>query len=175
MKTSITVKVDRSNLSSKLKNMIKNSINETVLSEIGDTIVRMNRKNARTGKDGKGHPFPKPSEKWQKYREKLSQKNKPHMSYGKYRSNATFTGQLLDQMIYLIDEKYKTIKIDFSEGKRDQYVGLRVKLIGSDKTTSKDIAEGFSDRGSKIIGLNQEMKDRIKFILTLAIKKMIKF
>lgn len=175
MKTSIKISVDKSGLDKITKEIIKSSASKDVLNEIGDTLVRMNKKNSRTGKDGDGNNYKNLSRDWIDERTSLSKKTPTHISYGKNRSNATFTGQLIDSIYYFIDEKSKSITLDFKNIKRSRYINEKGKAVGNIDTKNSDIAKSFNDRGSKILGFNEEMKKRIEFILTSSIRKLLKF
>lgn len=171
--TSIKLKVDKSGLTAKTKAIRDKAVSKEVLTEIGETLVRLNRKNARVGKAGDGSSFPPLSEKWKIQREKLSKVNDPHLAFGRGRSNVTFTGQLVDAIEYKVDESNKSVTVDFSPTTRNQYTGLNGKKIGNPGLTNSELADYFLDRGIKILGLNKEMLDRVNFILTSAIRKLL--
>lgn len=171
--TSIKLKVDKSGLTAKTKAIRDKAVSREVLTEIGDTLVRLNRKNARTGKAGDGSSFPPLSEKWKTEREKLSKVNDPHLAFGRGRSNATFTGQLVDAIEYEIDESNKSVTVDFAASTRTQYNSLSGGKLGKPGQTNLEIAEYFLDRGVKILGISKEMSDRVAFILTSAIRKLL--
>jgi len=173
MATSIKIKVDKSGLTAKTKAIRDKAVSREVLTEIGETLVRLNRKNARTGKAGDGSSFPPLSEKWKIERDKLSKVNNTHLAYGRGRSNITFTGQLVDSMGYEIDQVAKTVTVDFNPTTRTQYTGLDGKKIGKAGQTNLEVAESFFARGIKILGMSQEMRDRVNFILTSAIRKLL--
>lgn len=173
MATSVKIKIDKSSLSAKTKAIRDKAVSREVLTEIGETLVRLNRKNARTGKAGDGSSFPPLSQKWKIERDKLSKVNNTHLAYGRGRSNATFTGQLIDAIEYEVDEHQKTVTIDFEPSVRNQYTGLEGGKIGKPGQTNLDVAENFLERGIKILGMSQEMRDRVNFILTYAIRKLL--
>ena len=60
----VTVKVDTSALSKRIKDIQTKAASRELLAEIGETVVRMNAKNARTGKASDGSSFPPLSQKW---------------------------------------------------------------------------------------------------------------
>jgi hypothetical protein len=173
MATSIKIKVDKSGLTAKTKAIRDEAVSREVLTEIGESLVRLNRKNARTGKAGDGSSFPPLSEKWKIERDKLSKVNDTHLAFGRGRSNATFTGQLIDAIDYEIDETQKSVTVDFNPTTRNQYTGLEGKKIGKPGQTNSEVAESFLSRGVKILGMSQEMRDRVNFILTAAIRKLL--
>lgn len=174
MKNSITVKVDKSGLSRIAKDIRDKAVSREVLTDIGETVVRMTRRNARTGKTGDGSSFPPLSKSWIEERENLAQFNDVHLAYETSRSNATFSGQLIDAIEYNIEEQSKSVTIDFNDSVRERYTGESGNKIGEAGITNKEVAQHFLDRGIKIIGLTQEMRDRINFILTSAIRSLLK-
>ena len=133
----VTVKVDTSGLSRRIKQIQEKAVSNELLTEIGETLVRMNAKNARVGKASDGSSFPPLSEKWKEMRGKLAQINDTHLAYGRTRSNVTFTGQLLDGLMYTIDPQKKSVTISFNNEVRTPYKNLNGTRNESNKTNNE--------------------------------------
>lgn len=170
--TKVSVKVDNTVLSKRIKEIREKATSRELLAEIGETLVRMNAKNARTGKASDGSSFPPLSEKWKEQRGELARVNNTHLAYGRTRSNVTFSGQLIDGLIYEIDERNKTVTVKFDDEVRTPYKNLD----GSSRKESlknSELAGYLTSRGWKIIGMNNEMNDRVLFLIESAIRQLL--
>lgn len=168
----VTVKVDTSALSKRIKDIQTKAASRELLAEIGETVVRMNAKNARTGKASDGSSFPPLSQKWKQQRGELAKVNDTHLAYGQGRSNVTFTGQLIDGLMYEIDERTKTVTVKFNNEVRVPYKnmdGSRRK----ESVRNSEIAQFLTEKGWKLVGINKEMNDRILFLIEAAIRQVL--
>lgn len=168
----IKVSVDSRVLDKKLEEIRRRAVSNELLTEIGETLVRMNAKNARTGKASDGSSFPPLSEKWKEQRGQLSNINKTHLAYSKNRSNVTFTGQLIDGLTYSINQINKSVDVYFNNLVRTPYKNLN-GTSRKEILTNAEIAEYLSEKGWKLIGINQEMGDRIKFLIDSSIRSIL--
>lgn len=146
--------------------------NKQMLGEIGQSLVEDIK--STTQKDGKSIPlkvtdFKLLKESWILRKRKLSQTNHTDEYHEEGKSNLTFTGQLLNSIVFKIVSKGKLL-FTFS-GTHEGYVsesGQKGKNISNEK-----LAKYVAEQGRPFFGVRPVMRSRVSRIVKTYMKRAI--
>lgn len=110
-----------------------------------------------------------------KNRKRLSEYNKTHSTFSPGRSNLTFTGQLLDAVIYTTEQRgpQRIVKITVDDTLRRPYITSKSGST-SDQITNSELAEFQHEKGRRFIAINKELKQMILNLIRRAIRRSIR-
>jgi len=158
--------------------------NQKMLGSIGDIVVTDIKYNTRLGVDREGKQFNnlktnKPTD-WGLRREQLAPYNNTHQAYkGGFRetikpsdkgkiakSNLTFTGQLMDNLSYIIENAKLIILFKGEHKPYRSESGTRGKI-----TENAKIADGNIKRGRNMLGVNDKTKKKVNKVVVEFIRR----
>ena len=143
--------------------------------DIGDFVVTRIQAEARRGKPlNENRSFPPLKDSTKAIRESLSSKNPTHPTFSVNRSNATFSGQLIDSIVFKLGKT--VISIFVENTRRSPIVGATDK---SNNKTNRQVDKDLRERGFEIYtakGIDSEprIKKRINNIVKKFVRRAIK-
>jgi hypothetical protein len=162
----------------KVKNSIQKEIRlaifqtireEKITEQIADVLKETNR-DGIDPKTGLEHRALEPSTV--NRRSKLSQVNSTHPKYSAGKSNLTFSGKLVDSIKAFSRPAKSLIEIKVT-GTHDQYKGLVKKKLGK-RIRNEDIQKYLADQDRNLLGLSQEVSDKIIKIIKEKLVSILK-
>lgn len=168
------VTIDLSKVTRKLEEIEKNFTSKELLEPVSKIVITDIQRETRSKKgfdeSGKRKNLPSPlSTEWSRYKDKLAGINKTHPTYGKGRSNLTFTGQLLNSLKAFFERNTITIKPTGTHRGYKQIRGGRSKDVENEK-----IAEGLESLGYKFLGVDDKTEKKIKTEITRFIRRLLR-
>ncbi len=153
----------------------KVSSSKQMRNEIGEFVVGRIQGEARRGRPlNEQRKFPPLKESTKAIREALASKNPTHPTFSVNRSNLTFSGQLIDNIVFELGRKVITIFVDNT---------LRFPIVGSDdgqnRKTNREVDRDLRKRGfflytAKGIDSNERVGKRINNIVKKFVRRAIK-
>lgn len=132
-----------------------------LLQQLGSNITQDVKKGAQVGQSS----WPKLSQKWSDYRDKLASINRTDPEYRSGRNNLTFTGQLLDSLKTFIQVSKLRVIIR-PTGNHKKYKRLRTGKVGEGKPVkNQDIMDYQAERGRVAMILKQREVDKITILI----------
>lgn len=162
MRMMFKIKIDQASLDRVEKN-VKDAFNkvirnQTMLNELGETIVVDIQGVNRSGKSPKGNKHPSLSESSKRNRRYLSKYNQTHETYSEGRSNVTITGELLDSLES--ESKRPGEVVVTAVGNHSKYKG-KTKSIGKAVANEK-LIKFLKDKGFNIMGIREKLLPRLR-------------
>jgi hypothetical protein len=154
------------NIERKLK---KVTTSKKLLNQIGEFLVEDVKATTRKGRvvddeKFKGNSKLKPSTK--KWRKKYETVNSTGEAYSTNKSNLTFTGELINSIVYKISGGKLTV---FARGTHSQYTGLKGGKIGK-RVKNSDIIKFQSENERTIMSLTKNRAARIRGFIREALR-----
>jgi len=142
-----------------------------LLQQLGKNITSDVKNQSQTGQAG----WPKLSDKWSKYRDKLAAINKTDDEFRSGRNNLTFTGQLLNSLKTFIQVSKLQVIIR-PTGNHKKYKRLRTgKVSSKDKIVkNQDIMDYQATLGRKAMILKQREVDKITILIREYLSRVFK-
>lgn len=152
------------------------------LALIGSEAIRLIRGETRSGKSipqSAKHRSLSPA--WIVRRGQLSAFNSTHETYSQRRSNLTFTGQLLDSLIYRVKRSIVEISVPPSARTPYQYVPTRGprkgRTVNAKAPSNAKLAEYLAEQGRTFLGIGAAQKKiiagQVKQLLRKSLAKKI--
>jgi len=191
----------------KLKVGVKNALNQAISSveikgAIADEAVRQNVKALRSGKDIKGGQLPQKHKSYLEWLKILEKFNETSPFYKRLKSNATFTGQLLDEgikydfgpygshvvTIGFSDKKHKPLNIAHKKaltkkGNINKKAREAIKAgnakeysaqLSKKRVTFKQIAGWLEDKGWNLLDMSPRLEKSINRLVITKLRTMLR-
>lgn len=149
--------------------------NKAMKKEIGEFLVGRIQGEARRGKPlNEKRSFPPLKDSTKAIREALASKNPTHPTFSVNRSNLTFSGQLIDNIVFEVSKRIITIFVDNTR---------RFPIVGADeesnRKTNREVDKELRKRGFELYtakGIDSEPKilKRINNIVKKVVRRAIK-
>lgn len=148
------------NVQASIKRKIEQAMSDVnLLNQIGETVVKDNRSNARLGKDPDKKRWSKQLAKSSiKSRKQLAEHNSTSEFYGPTKNNLTFSGQLLNAIAFKAMPHLKQISILFENNTRTPYKTKAGKAIKA--PTNSELYDIHKDK-RPFIGVGEALRKRI--------------